>query len=210
MEYGNLYQKIKSVMCINEVVKPLTIKVQNVVASAVFNQNFDLNAIAKAFPQNIEYKPSRFPGLVFRMKKPKTSILIFGTGKMVCTGAKSENELKKAVLAAVRKLKAGGIVITEKPKVHITNIVASASLGKFIDLEQLYESERMIGGRVIFEPEQFPALIYRMVSPEVVFLIFSTGKIVCAGAKREEEIYEAVKKLQKRLEEGGFMIHEEI
>jgi len=199
---------MKSVMCTNEVVKPLKIKVQNVVASVIFNQNFDLNVIAKAFPKNIEYKPSRFPGLVFRMKKPKTSILIFGTGKMVCTGAKSEDELKKAVLSAVRKLKAGGIVVAKKPKVQITNIVASTSLGKFIDLEQLYESERMMGGRVIFEPEQFPALIYRMVSPEVVFLIFSTGKIVCAGAKREEEVCEAVKKLRRRLEEGGFMIKE--
>ena len=142
-------------MYMNEVVKPLTIKVQNIVASVVFNQNFDLNAIANAFPQNIEYKPSRFPGLVFRMKKPGTSILIFGTGKMVCTGAKSENELKKAVLAVVRKLKAGGIIVAEKPKVQITNIVASASLGGFIDLEKLYESEKMIRGRIIFEPEQF-------------------------------------------------------
>lgn len=209
MEYRNLYQKVKSVMCANEGVKPLTVKVQNVVASAVFNQNFDLNAIAKAFPRNIEYRPSRFPGLVFRLKKPKTAMLIFGTGKMVCTGTKSEDEARRAVLAVVRKLRRGGIVVAKKPETQITNIVASTSLGEFIDLEQLYESERTMGGRVIFEPEQFPALIYRMVSPEAVFLIFSTGKIVCAGAKREEEVYEAVKRLQKRLKEGGFMIEEE-
>lgn len=197
-------------MCANEGVKPLRVKVQNVVASVIFNQTFDLSAIANAFPQNIEYRPGRFPGLVFKMKEPQTAMLIFGTGKMVCTGTKSEDEARRAVLALVEKLKGGGIVVTKKPEIQITNMVASASLGDFIDLEQLYESERMRGGRVIFEPEQFPALIYRMVSPEVVFLIFSTGKIVCAGAKREEEVYEAVKKLQKRLEEGGFMIHEEI
>lgn len=196
-------------MCANESVKYLKIEIQNVVASVVFSQDFDLNAIANAFPRNIEYRPGRFPGLVFRLKKPKTAMLIFGTGKMVCTGTKSQHEARKAVVAVVRKLRGGGIPVAKKPEIQITNIVASASLGELIDLEKLYESERMMRGRVIFEPEQFPALIYRMVSPEVVFLIFSTGKIVCAGAKREEEVYEAVKRLQKRLKEGGFMIEEE-
>jgi len=195
-------------MCANEGVKSLTVKIQNVVASVVFNQLFDLSAIAKAFPQNIEYRPGRFPGLVFKMKKPQTAMLIFKTGKMVCTGTKSEDEARKAVQALVRKLRKGGIIISKKPEIRITNIVASASLGDFVDLEQLYESEKMMGGRIIFEPEQFPALIYRMVSPEVVFLIFSTGKIVCTGAERSEEVHEAVEKLRRRLEEGGFMTKE--
>lgn len=203
-------QKVKSIMCANEGLKPLKVKVQNVVASVVFNQTFDLNAIANAFPQNIKYRPGRFPGLVFKMKEPKTAMLIFGTGKMVCTGTKSEDEARRAVLTIVEKLRGGGIAVSKKPEIQITNMVASASLGDFIDLEQLYESERMTGRGVIFEPEQFPALIYRMLSPEVVFLIFSTGKIVCAGAKSKKDIYEAVKKLRKRLEEGGFIIHEEI
>jgi len=91
-----------------------------------------------------------------------------------------------------------------KPNIKITNIVASAILNGVIDLDRLY-SERM-GGRVIFEPEQFPALIYRWKSPEVVFLIFSTGKIVCAGAKKEEEIDEAVENLRRRLEESEVLI----
>jgi len=181
----------------------LTVKIQNVVASAAFNQTFDLNAIANAFPLDTEFK-GRFPGLVFRLKKPKTTMLIFKSGKMICTGGKGEEEARRAILTVVRKLKKGGINVAGKPEIKITNIVASASLNGVIDLDGLY-SERM-GGRIIFEPEQFPALIYRWKSPEVVFLIFSTGKIVCVGAKKEKEIYEAVEKLQRRLEESEVLI----
>jgi len=174
-----------------------------VVASATFNQTFDLNAIANAFPRDTEFK-GRFPGLVFRLKKPKTTMLIFRSGKMVCTGGEGEDEARRAILTVVQELKKGGINVTGKPDIKVTNIVASATLNGVIDLERLY-SERM-GGRIIFEPEQFPALIYRWKSPEVVFLIFSTGKIVCVGAKKEKEVYEAVEKLQRRLEESEVLI----
>lgn len=57
----------------------------------------------------------------------------------------------------------------------------------------------------MYEPEQFPGAIYQMESPRVVFLIFSVGKIVCVGAKKEEEIYEGVKNLRRRLEKLGFL-----
>ena len=77
-----------------------SIRIQNVVASVTLNQRFDLNAIVKGNP-GVEYNPKRFPGLVFRLKKPKTAILIFSTGKMVCTGAKSEKEAKRAVKKVV-------------------------------------------------------------------------------------------------------------
>ena len=85
-----------------------SIRIENVVSSATLNQSIDLNAVVKGNPL-VEYRPEKFPGLVFRLKKPKTAILIFSTGKMVCTGAKSENESKKAVLKVVRELKKSGI-----------------------------------------------------------------------------------------------------
>jgi len=182
----------------------LRVQIQNVVASAAFNQIFDLNEIANAFPRDTEFK-NRFPGLVFTLEKPKTTMLIFKTGKMICTGGKGEDEARRAILRAVRKLKEGGINVAGKPEIQITNIVASASLNGVIDLDKLYSSEGM-GGNILFEPEQFPALIYRWRSPQVVFLIFSTGKIVCAGAKKEKDIYEAVENLQRRLEENGVLI----
>ena len=182
----------------------MTVQIQNVVASAAFNQTFNLIAIANAFPQDAEFK-GRFPGLVFRLKEPKTTMLIFKTGKMVCTGGKGEDEARRAILGAVRKLKKGGIKVAGKPEIKITNIVASASLDGVIDLDKLYLSEEM-AGKIIFEPEQFPALICRWESPQVLFLIFSTGKIVCVGAKKEEDIYEAVENLRHRLEESEVLI----
>jgi transcription initiation factor TFIID TATA-box-binding protein len=182
----------------------LTIQIQNVVASAAFNQTFNLTAIANAFPRDTEFK-GRFPGLVFRLKKPKTTMLIFRTGKMVCTGGKGEDEARRAILGAVRKLRKGGIDVAREPEIQITNIVASASLNGVIDLDRLYSSEGM-GGNILFEPEQFPALIYRWESPKVIFLVFSTGKIVCVGARKEKDIYEAIEKLQRKLEESEVLI----
>lgn len=62
-----------------------TITIQNIVASAALNQRIGLKSIVEKFP-HVEYNPRVFPGLVFRLKKPKTATLIFETGKMVCTG----------------------------------------------------------------------------------------------------------------------------
>lgn len=181
-----------------------TIAIQNIVASVSLNQKIDLQKIVEKFPHT-EYNPSVFPGLVFRLKKPKTATLIFGTGKMVCTGAKSEKESRRAVEKVVKGLRSEGIQITEKPVVTIQNIVASAALGGEIDLESLvYKLDR-----IMYEPEQFPGAVYRMGDPQVVFLIFSAGKLVCVGAKKEEQVYEAVDKIQKLLEEKGLIFYPE-
>ncbi|MFQ5836945.1 MAG: TATA-box-binding protein, partial [Candidatus Bathyarchaeia archaeon] len=163
------------------------------VASAAFHQPFHLQAIANTFP-NVEFQPDVFPELAFKLKNPKTCALIFRSGKMVCTGAKSEKQARKAILKVAKELKRSGIVNAGKPEITVQNIVASGSLGKTIDLIELCEHERT--GRLIYEPEQFPATIYRMKNSHVVFLIFSTGKIVCVGAKKEKEIYEALEKLR--------------
>jgi transcription initiation factor TFIID TATA-box-binding protein len=172
------------------------IKIQNIVASVALNQKINLQEIVEKFPQT-EYNPSVFPGLVFRLKKPKTATLIFGTGKMVCTGAKSEKESRNAVQKVVKELRNKGIQIIEKPVVTIQNIVASAALGGEIDLESLVYKLN----RIMYEPEQFPGAVYRMDELQVVFLIFSAGKLVCVGAKKEEQVYEAVEKIQQLLEE---------
>lgn len=183
------------------------IRIQNVVATAIFNQPLDLDAIAKAFP-HVEYRPQVFPGLPFRLKKPKTCTLLFNSGRMVCTGAKSERAARRAILKVARELKAAGIIIIGKPEIKTRNIVASGSLGGPIDLEGLCGRAR-VGGSLMYEPEQFPGAIYRMESPRVVFLIFSAGKIVCVGAKKEEEVYEAVENLRRRLKEMD-VLHEEM
>jgi len=179
------------------------IKIQNVVASATLNQRVDLNAVVKSFP-GVEYRPEQFTGLVFRIKRPKTATLIFNSGKMVCTGAKSENEARSAVMKVVRELKKGGIIIISKPELKIQNIVASASLGGRIDLELAVST--LV--KTMYEPEQFPGLIYRMDEPKVVILIFASGNLVCTGAKKEQDVYDAVNKLHESVEEQNLIFYE--
>jgi transcription initiation factor TFIID TATA-box-binding protein len=179
------------------------INIENVVASATLKQKIDLNSIVRIFP-GVEYRPEQFPGLVYRLKKPKTATLIFSSGKMVCTGAKSERQARKAVMKVVDELKRNGIVILGKPEIQIQNIVASAGLGGHIDLEKTTYSLK----RTMYEPEQFPGLIYRMDDPKVVILIFTTGKLVVTGAKKEAEVPRAVAKLKETLEEKGLITYQ--
>jgi len=178
-------------------------KIENVVAAAALNQKVDLNAVVKSFP-GVEYRPEQFPGLVFRLKKPKTATLIFNSGKMVCTGAKSEKEAHRAVKKVVKELKNGGIIIIGKPELKVVNIVASVNLGGIIELEKAaYDL-----GKTMYEPEQFPGLIYRMDEPKVVILLFASGKLVCTGAKKEQDVYDAVHKLHRMLEEEELIFYE--
>ncbi len=179
------------------------INIENVVASATLNQRIDLNAVVRGYP-GVEYRPEQFPGLVFRIKRPKTATLIFNSGKMVCTGARSEKEARRAVMNVVKELKKGGIIIIRKPELKIQNIVASASLSGKIDLEQAVSTL----GKTMYEPEQFPGLIYRMDEPKVVILLFASGKLVCTGAKKEQDVYDAVQKLHASLEEQNLIFYE--
>jgi transcription initiation factor TFIID TATA-box-binding protein len=179
-----------------------SITIENTVASATIQQNIDLHSVVKAFP-TVEYRPERFPGLVFRLKQPKTAILIFSTGKMVCTGARSEKQAKQAVRKVVRELKNNGIVIMKKPIINVVNIVASVNLGGRIDLER---TTYMLD-RTMFEPEQFPGLIYRMTEPKVVFLLFTSGKCVCTGARREADVYASVIKLREELLHDALIVY---
>jgi transcription initiation factor TFIID TATA-box-binding protein len=194
---------------LTELEKEPEIKVENVVASASLEHGIDLQAVVKAFPI-VEYRPDVFPGLVFRTKRPRTANLIFRTGKMVCTGAKSEKEARRALKKVVRKLKKTGMVIRGKLHIKIQNIVASVILGGKVDLEGFYKMGGKVdlGGRMMYEPEQFPGVIYRMKDPRTVILIFSSGKMVCTGAKKEEEVNQAVMKLRQELDENDAIIYD--
>jgi transcription initiation factor TFIID TATA-box-binding protein len=180
-----------------------SVRIENVVASATLDQKIDLNAVVKG-NLGVEYDPVKFPGLVYRLKRPKTAILIFRTGKMVCTGARSSKEAKRAIKKVVRELKISGIIVLGKPKTEIVNIVASGNLAGIIDLEQTAYSL----SKTMYEPEQFPGLIYRVDDPKVVFLIFASGKIVCTGARKEKDVHETVKNLHQELEKNDLIYYD--
>jgi len=178
------------------------VKIQNIVATGALSQNLDLYSILKVSAR-AEYNPQKFPGLVYRLKRPKTSSLLFSSGKMVCTGAKSERSARAAISRIANELRTHGIVIIRNPEVKIENIVATADLNGTLDLEVV--AERLT--KTIYEPEQFPGLIYRMDEPKTVILIFTSGKLVITGAKTEVGVRLAAKKLQETLEKNGLISH---
>jgi transcription initiation factor TFIID TATA-box-binding protein len=176
-------------------------EIENVVASVSFGQPINLQQIATLLGDMVEYRPEQFPGLVFRLNKPKTATLIFSSGKMVCTGARSEKEVYKAISIIIDKLKARGIKLPPNPRIQIQNIVASAKIFAEVNLEKA----ALILENTMYEPEQFPGLIYRSEDPRVVMLIFSSGNIVCTGAKKESDVKIAVEKTYKKLKEIGVL-----
>lgn len=172
------------------------VKIENIVATISIDQAIDLEYLDKVLP-NVDYDPDQFPGLVFRLDNPKVTALIFRSGRMVVTGSKSTADLIRAVKKIVKVLIRHGVAITSKPRIQIQNIVASASLGG----EVLLEKVAFLLSNTMYEPEQFPGLIYRMDEPHVVLLIFSSGKMVVTGAKSEDEVFMAVRNIYLKLKE---------
>mgnify|MGYP000042699029 FL=1 len=177
------------------------VQIENIVATVILEHPLDLSLIETKLPE-VDYNPDQFPGLVYRLEQPKITALIFKSGKMVVTGAKSVNQLVFAVKKILKTLINKGIPIQGKPQIQVQNIVASANLGAVVDLEK---AALALPGSM-YEPEQFPGLIYRMEKPVVVLLIFSSGKMVVTGAKREEEVVKAVNSIYERLKENNCII----
>ncbi|HME54460.1 MAG TPA: TATA-box-binding protein [Candidatus Lokiarchaeia archaeon] len=176
--------------------------VENVVATVALglepDEKIDLNQIARKFVE-CEYNPERFPGLVMRIADPKATILIFSTGKMVVTGLRDASETEAVVAIVIKNLKQAKVNITAEPEITIQNLVASGDLHVPIDLNEA----SIVMENAMYEPEVFPGLIYRMQEPKTVFLIFSTGRIVCTGAKTKEMVGEAVEKLVEEVKNLG-------
>lgn len=161
-------------------------QLQNVVATVNLDCRLDLKEIA-LHARNAEYNPKRFAAVIMRIREPKTTALIFASGKMVCTGAKSEEDSRIASRKFAKIVQKLGFQATFK-EFKIQNIVGSCDVRFPIRLEGLAIAQNMFSS---YEPEIFPGLIYRMKQPKVVLLIFVSGKVVLTGAKKREEIYEA-------------------
>jgi transcription initiation factor TFIID TATA-box-binding protein len=144
--------------------------------------------------RNAEYNPKRFAAVIMRIREPKTTALIFSSGKMVCTGAKSEESARLAARKFARIIQKLGFSATFK-EFKIQNIVGSCDVKFPIRLEQLQTRHQNFCS---YEPELFPGLIFRMLQPKVVLLIFVSGKIVLTGAKEKSHIHEVICKPRTR------------
>jgi len=159
---------------------------QNIVATVNLDCRLDLKTIA-LHARNAEYNPKRFAAVIMRIRDPKTTALIFASGKMVVTGAKSEDDSKLASRKYARIIQKLGFN-AKFTDFKIQNIVGSCDIKFPIRLEGLASRHHHFSS---YEPELFPGLIYRMMKPKIVLLIFVSGKIVLTGAKVRQEIYDA-------------------
>jgi len=163
---------------------------QNIVATVNLSTRLDLKTIAMQ-ARNAEFNPKRFAAVIMRIRDPKTTALIFASGKMVVTGAKSEDSSKLAARKYARVIQKLGFP-AKFVDFKIQNIVGSCDVKFPIRLEGLAFAHGTFSS---YEPELFPGLIYRMVEPKIVLLIFVSGKIVLTGAKHREEIYRAFEQI---------------
>jgi len=166
------------------------IKIQNIVVSTSLEHDIPLVKLAETLP-NTEYNPEQFPGLVMRIKDPKTSALIFSSGKVVCTGAKSLTKVKESLQKIIKNLAKIKIRIKVKPKINVQNMVASGDIKMDLNLNSL----ALKLPNTEYEPEQFPGLVFKLQGTRATFLLFSNGKIVCTGTRSEIALKEAVDKL---------------
>jgi len=170
------------------------IKIENIVASAAFDVRVPLEKMVE-YLEGAEYEPEQFPGLVYRVKDPKAAILIFSTGKIVCTGARSIADVRKAVEKVAGVIRSLKIDVPKKYNIQIENIVASAQIPARLNLDKIaFELENSE-----YEPNQFPGLVYRMKDPKAALLLFGSGKVICTGIRKIEDVEYAMNLLFKKL-----------
>ena len=171
-----------------------SLKVQNIVATCSLGKDVLLTKLARTQP-NTEYNPDTFPGLVLRIKKPKSAVLVFSSGNLVCTGTKSITQVKEVVQQVIKQLRKINVRAADNPKITVQNIVASGSIKLDLNLNLLaLELEN-----TEYEPEQFPGLVYKLNEPTATFLLFSNGKLVCTGTKDKKQLDESMRQLNKNV-----------
>ncbi len=145
------------------------------------------------------YETESFPGAVYRVKEPKAVALIFSSGRVVCTGAKSVRDADEAMRKVLDRLRGLGVAVPKKVEVEIDKIVAAFRMKEGVDLAAV--SKGLEGSR--YEPERFPGIIYSTEEPRMDFIILSSGRIICTGARSIKDIQSSVKALKAKLEGAG-------
>jgi transcription initiation factor TFIID TATA-box-binding protein len=170
------------------------IKTENIVASAAFGVRITLEK-AVEYLKEAEYEPEQFPGLIYRVNNPKAAMLIFSSGKVICTGTRSITDVRKAMTKIEEMLKSLKLDVPKKYKIEIENIVASAQIPARLDLDKiafgLENSE--------YSPDRFPGLVYRLKNPKAALLLFGSGKVICTGIRKIEDVEYAMNFVFKEL-----------
>jgi transcription initiation factor TFIID TATA-box-binding protein len=177
-----------------------SLKIENIVASGAIAESIDLVEFSGKV-RNCELNKKRFPGAVYHIADPKIACLVFSSGKIVMTGIRNDAALADGLAIVIQSLKDAGIKPLKEPRVMITNMVCSYNLDRYINLNKLAVTFNV--ENVEYEPEQFPGLVYRILDPKIVVLIFSSGKIILTGGKNLDDVRKGLDVLEKKLESLG-------
>jgi len=169
----------------------LLIRIQNISCTATLGVRLDLKKVALKC-RNTEFNPRRFGAVIMRLREPRSTALIFSSGKMCVTGVRSTHNATLAAKKFAYIIERVGFKPNDFLDFKVQNIVGTTDVGFPIRLEGLVYAHSAFAS---YEPELFPGLIYRLVSPRVVFLIFVSGKVVITGAKKEIDLSNALTKL---------------
>jgi transcription initiation factor TFIID TATA-box-binding protein len=178
----------------------MSIIIENIIAHAQISQSLDIENLVDKIP-DFKYNPDEFSGATLKLEYPKTAVLILPSGKIICTGAKNIEEVETSIRKITNKMSEVGINVVTNPKVETQNIIVSTDLQKELNLNSI--SKSLLLEHVNFNPEHFPGLIYNMDGSGVLLLIFSSGKIICTGAKNLEDASNAIQKMKEKLSSFG-------
>lgn len=172
------------------------VKIVNIVATGFLGQELDLNYLTENMI-NIIYNPQKFIAAVLCLKNPRTTFLLFKSGRFVCTGAKSVELAKKSSRIIARKIQ----LLHSKPirflNFTIQNVVGTFDTGYKISLERFYYYNM---SKSLYEPEFFPGLKFLPSKlDKKTILIFISGKIVLTGFKTENDIYDSASYMYRLL-----------
>ena len=159
-------------------------RIQNVVSTINLDIKLDLKTITLQAP-NTEYNPKRFVAVIIRIKKPRTTALLFNSGKMVCTGAKDEDESRIASRKFARIIQKLGFPV-KFTNFKIQNMVGSCNLHFKISLKNFFNENRL---STHYESELFPGLVFKIKNLKLVVIVFSSGKLVITRDKQRTDIY---------------------
>ena len=179
-----------------------SIQVENVVASSDIGQELDLETLS-ADLGGTDYDPDNYPRLIYRMHDPKAAALIFRSGKIICTGANSVDDVRTALKHVFDELRELGLDVVASPAIEIQNIVSSGDLDHTLNLRAIAIGLGLES--VEYEPEQFPGLVYRVDDPDVVALLFGSGKLVITGGSKVTDAEDALIKIEEQLNGLGLL-----
>ena len=190
------------------------LRIVNVVSMVDLGCQLNLSDIAKSC-KNSEYNPVRLNAVIMRIKEPKSVALIFNSGKMVCAGAKNEEDSKTAAKKFAKTVKKLVNQVIFK-NFRIINMVATCDFKFRVHLTKLnseisYKLRKTLNSKelekkISYEPQIFPGLIYHMDKPKLAVLIFSSGKVNFVGIKKKDDAFEALKNIQPIIQKYKIVI----